>query len=84
MLWNLHYEQEHTPPAATNDHDANIKTSNPHVLQLPNAEPGLALENEVLEHVKAAWQRIVGAGEGGFMVFGEREGMGMGDDEEGE
>lgn len=38
-------------------------------------EPGLVLEDDVLKHVRAAWRRIVGEDEG-FMVFGEREGMG--------
>ena len=34
------------------------------------------LEDDVLKHVRAAWRRIVGeAGDEGFMVFGEREGM---------
>lgn len=38
-------------------------------------DPGLVLEDDVLKHVRAAWRRIVGEDEG-FMVFGEREGMG--------
>ena len=46
-------------------------------------EPGLVLEDDVLKHVRAAWGRIVGKDDG-FMVFGERGGMGgegAGDDD---
>lgn len=78
ILWYLHYDQKHTPPATTDDYDTNIictKISNPHVLKLPDVEPGLVLEDDVLKHVRAAWRRIMGEDEG-FMIFGEREGMG--------
>ena len=77
ILWDLHYDQRHTPPTADN-FDANIdcaKLANPHVLKLPDVDPGLALEDDVLKHVRAAWRRIMG-GDEGFMVFGEREEMG--------
>lgn len=79
ILWSLHYDQKHTPPATVDDYDANIQcaeTSNPHVLKLPDVEPGLVLEDDVLKHVRAAWRRIMGeGGDEGFMMFGEREGM---------
>ena len=83
ILWSLHYDQESTPPATTDDYDTNIncpQVSNPHVLKLPDLSPGLVLEDDMLKHVRAAWQRIMGEDEG-FMVFEEREGM---DDEEGD
>ena len=35
----------------------------------------------MLRHVRAAWRRIVGDDEEGFLTFAEREGMG---DEDGE
>ena len=38
-------------------------------------DPGSVLEDDVLKHVRAAWRKIVGEDDG-FMIFGEREGMG--------
>ncbi len=78
ILWSLHYDQKHAPPATANDYDTNIKcpqVANPHVLKFPDVDPGLVLEDDVLKHVRAAWQRITGDDEG-FMVFEEREGIG--------
>lgn len=77
ILWSLHYDQRHTPPATAEDYNTNIKCtniSNPHVLKLPDVDPGLVLEDDVLKHVRAAWRKIMGEDEG-FMIFGEREGM---------
>ena len=46
-------------------------------------DPGLILEDDVLKHVRAAWRSIVGEDEG-FMTFGEREGMGEEEIEDGD
>ena len=77
ILWSLHYDQRHTPPATAEGFNTNIKCvepSNPHVLRIPDVDPGLVLEDDVLKHVRAAWRKIMGEYEG-FMIFGEREGM---------
>ncbi|CAF9942085.1 MAG: Rab proteins geranylgeranyltransferase component A [Alectoria fallacina] len=76
ILWYLHYDQKRNSPATADDYDANIrcaKLSNPHVLKLPDMDPGLALEDDLLKHVRAAWRRIVDEDEV-FMAFGERDG----------
>ncbi len=83
-LWYMHYDQKHEPPATTDDYDANIKgedLSNDHILRLPDLAPGLALEDDVLKHVKAAYHRIVGDEGAAFMIFDDREGAGDDDNE---
>lgn len=84
VLWYMHYNQQYEPPATTDDYDANIKCedlSNNHVLRLPDLAPGLALEDDVLKHVQAAYNRIVGDGGAPFMIFEDREGTGDDDNE---
>ena len=83
-LWYMHYDQKYGPRATTDDYDANIKCedlSNDHVLRLPDLAPGLELEDDVLKHVQAAYNRIIGDEGAAFMVFEDREGTG-GDDNE--
>lgn len=78
VLWSLHYDQRQNPPTTSVDYNNNIKcakTSYPHVQQLPDVDPGLVLEDDVLKHVRAAWRKIVGEDEE-FLNFGERDGMG--------
>ena len=81
-LWYMHYDQKYEPPISTDDYDANIKCddlSNDHVLRLPDLAPELALEDDVLKHVQAAYNRVVGEEGAAFMIFEDREGTG--DDE---
>ena len=83
-LWCLHYDQKYEPPVTTNDYDANIKCehlSNDHILRLPDLAPGLALDDDVLKHVQAAYHRIVGDEGAAFMIFEDREGTGDDDNE---
>ena len=75
----MHYDQHYKPPATTDDYDANIKCerlANDYVLQLPDIAPGLELENDVLRHVRAAYERIMGDDGTAFMMFDDREGTG--------
>jgi len=51
------------------------------VLQLPDLAPGFILEDGVLKHVRAAYQKIMGDEGVPFMVFEDREGQG--DEEDG-
>ena len=84
VLWYIHYDQKYDPPATTDDYDANIKCEdlfNDHVLRLPDLAPGLALEDDVLKHVQAAYNRIVGDEGAAFMIFKDREGTGDDDNE---
>ena len=78
VLWSMHYDQKYGPPP-TDDYDANIKyedLSNDHILRLPDLQPGLALDDDVLKHVQAVYNRIVGEEGAAFMVFEDREGTG--------
>ena len=78
-LWHTHYDQKYAPPATTDDYDSNTKCedlSNDHILRLPDLQPGLALEDDVLRHVQAVYNRIVGEEGAAFMVFLDREGTG--------
>ena len=83
-LWYLHYDQKYEPPATFDDYDANIRCedlSNDHILRLPDLAPGLAFEDDVLKHVQAAYNRIVGNEGAPFMIFEDREGTGEDDNE---
>ena len=83
-LWYMHYDQKYEPPVTTDDYDANIKCedlSNDHILRLPKLAPGLALEDDVLKHVQAAYNTIVGEEGAAFMIFEDREGTGDDDNE---
>ncbi|KAK4695870.1 hypothetical protein P7C71_g1955, partial [Lecanoromycetidae sp. Uapishka_2] len=76
ILWHLHYDQQYVPPGTAYDYEANIRSdqmTNSNVLQLPDLEPSLVLEDGVLKHVKAAYERIAGEGTA-FMLFEDREG----------
>jgi len=73
----MHYDQQYKLPITTDDYDTNIicnQISNDNVLQLPDLAPGLALEDDVLKHVKAAYERIMGDDGAGFMLFEDRGG----------
>lgn len=75
----MHYDQQYTSPPTTNDWDSNIATyafENDRVLKLPDMAPGMALEDDVLKHVKAAYERVMGDDATGFMMFEDREGVG--------
>lgn len=79
----MHYDQQRTASPTSDDWQANIQCdefSNPHVLRLPDLAPGFALEDDVLKHVKAAYQKIMGDERAPFMLFEDREGQGEGGD----
>ena len=83
-LWYMHYDQRYEPPATTDDYDTNIKCedlSNDRILRLPDLAPGLALEDDVLKHVQAVFNRIVGDAGAPFMLFEDREGTGDDDND---
>ena len=83
-LWHLHYDQRYQAPATTDDYDTNVKCedlSNDHILRLPDLQPGLALEDDVLKHVQAVYNNIVGDEGAAFMLFEDREGTGDDDND---
>lgn len=98
ILWSLHYTQQYTLPslatAPTFSHTrSSIDSNQPtpsvkedRIIQIPDQNPGLALEDSMLKNVRETWEKIVGEDIGeGFMVFEDREGLGEGggdDDEE--
>ncbi len=52
------------------------------MITLAELSPDLALEDSVLQEVKAAWEKIVGEEVGeGFMLFDDRGGSDDNDDE---
>ena len=83
-LWYMHYDQRYEPPATTDDYDVKIKCkdlSNDHILRLPDVGPGLTLEDDVLRHVQAAYNKIIGEEGAAFMIFDDREGTGDDDND---
>ena len=78
ILWSTHYHQQYNSPPASDGAQPNLVSkdfANDHILQLPDLDPGLALEDDVLKHVKAAYEQIMGDGSMGFMAFEDREGV---------
>lgn len=75
----MHYDQEYPISPEMDDHLSGISSNTylqDHVLQLPDVAPGLVLEDDVLEHVRAAYRKIMGD-DSGFMMFEDREGVGV-------
>ncbi|KAI4118164.1 MAG: hypothetical protein LQ338_007453 [Usnochroma carphineum] len=92
ILWSLFYTQHHPTSSSTSlVPDTEDSTTAPdhkcdRILCLRDLSPSLALEDEVLRDVRAAWEVITaddGEARGGFLQFEEREGVGAEDDEEG-
>ena len=90
ILWSVFYTQEHTLPMSTKENTASSSndqaTCTPHrrIIELSDLPPGLALEDDLLRNVRAAWEKITGGNGEGFMQFTEREGMGTEGEEEDE
>ena len=83
ILWSMYFDQLYTPPSTLDDKHSAVAVGlslDDHVIQLPDLGSGLALEDDVLKQVKAAYEKIMGEGKG-FMIFEDREGTG--DDGEG-
>lgn len=68
----MQYQQQYGSPTQSQINDG--------VIGLPLLSSGLALEDEVLEGVKTAWQRITGEPAEAFMQFEVREGVGEDDE----
>lgn len=86
ILWHMQYDQDFRQTPTVDDIEANNECnelSNPHILRLPDLAPGFVLEDDVLKHVRAAYEKIVGDEGAPFIVFEDREGQG-GDDEGGD
>lgn len=83
ILWSLHYSQ--TGPLTTDQNGPKIDPLNdPRIMLLHDLNPGLALEDSVLNNVKAVWEQIVGEETGGgFMMFEDRDGVEEDEQEEG-
>ncbi|KAL8894411.1 MAG: hypothetical protein Q9207_008506, partial [Kuettlingeria erythrocarpa] len=89
ILWSISYTQHHTTsplsPSSVEVNDLPIESLPKHgTIRLQDLAPSLALEDEVLKDVQAAWERITaddGAARGRFLQFEDREGLGHGDDD---
>lgn len=86
ILWGLSYTQEHAISESPSkdiisDLDDLASSTLPNrILQLPDLPPGLVLEDDLLRTVRDAWEKITG-GDGDFMQFAEREGLGDEDED---
>ncbi len=87
VLWGAHYTQEHAiaehpSKDMISDLDDLASSTLPNrILQLPDLPPGLVLEDDLLRTVRDAWEKITG-GDGEFMQFAERQGLGDEDEDE--
>ncbi|KAF2083590.1 hypothetical protein K490DRAFT_60336 [Saccharata proteae CBS 121410] len=83
LLWKLQYERLPRASASNSGHDGS-SGSHANIHLFPPSGVSLAFNDEVLDHVRIAWQKIMGpdADPSGFMVFEEREGLGGQMDEE--
>ncbi|KAL8907468.1 MAG: hypothetical protein Q9171_005854 [Xanthocarpia ochracea] len=95
VLWTLAYKQHHLMPSSPSrpsdpqkspNDDPTVDESNQHcgIIHLQDLGPSLALEDEVLKNVRAAWERITaddGDDRGAFMQFHNRVGIGGEDDD---
>ena len=70
----MHYRQRYNTSAIVST------SSHPNVLQLPDLTPGFVLEDDVLKHVRTAYDRIMDDEATQFMIFDDREGAGAADD----
>lgn len=68
VIWRMQYEQRH--PVVQRQQEDNG------VIKLASISSSLALEDEVLDDVKAAWRKTTGGEEATFMQFDAREGIG--------
>ncbi|KAL9103932.1 MAG: hypothetical protein Q9163_001080 [Psora crenata] len=67
VLWCLQYVQQIPQPQST------AMTTHPHIVTIPEAAPSFVLEDDVLQNVRAVWERVVGDEKGdGFMTFADR------------
>lgn len=92
-LWSLTYTQHHQLPSSqpdeisnhTDEHHQTVDTRKSGIIYLNDLSPSLALEDEILKDVRAAWELITaddGESRGAFMQFEDRQGAGMEDEEE--
>lgn len=72
VLWNMLYEQKsEVASGPLIEHG---------IVTLPSLSSSLALEDDVLDSVRNAWQEITGADWEAFMRFEAREGIGEDED----
>ncbi|KAL9092814.1 MAG: hypothetical protein Q9165_004232 [Trypethelium subeluteriae] len=77
VLWSMQYEQMATAtPAVFGGGGSTNTNTDGRVMLLPPVPLDLALDDRILESVRSVWEKIVGEGNNGFMVFEDREGAG--------
>ena len=83
ILWSVFYIREHAPSGFPNHSTASAvddtagNALHSRILQLPDLQPGLALDDDLLRVVRDTWGKITGGNGEGFMQFSEREGIGL-------
>lgn len=76
ILWQLQYQQRRDIPSSS-DHIDEEKS-----IILPASSVDLAFDEEILDSVKDAWQRITGDQPQDFLVFEDRNPVGDDNDDE--
>lgn len=73
VLWSMRYTQ--AGRLSNGSAEPHLHTLSPHVLRIPPSGLDLAFEDDTVDVVQEAWQRIVGdeVGREEFMVFDDRE-----------
>ncbi len=88
MSYTQHHTTSRVSPSSTEVNDLPSESLPKHgTIRLQELTPSLALEDEVLKDVRAAWERITaddGDARGRFLLFEDREGLGGGDDDYGD
>jgi len=81
VLWSLRYQQC-SPEHPSADSDQVIDSREDSFVTLPSPSLDLVFDETILDTVKSAWERILGADTQDFLVFEDRNGMG--EDDEGD
>jgi hypothetical protein len=76
VLWQLQYQQRSGAPSSSGGVDGEK------FIALPASSVNLAFDENILDSVKAAWQKITGGEPQDFLVFEDRNPVGDDDDDE--
>lgn len=74
VLWSLKYQQQSDFPTLAPEAEGESEMD-PHIMCFPDPPLDLAFDDIILDHVKDAWQRIVGnaVNQDEFLKFEDRE-----------
>lgn len=76
VMWQLQYQQHVGVPSSSNNFDDDKS------IALPASSVDMAFDENILDSVKAAWQKITGGQPQDFLVFEDRNPVGDDDDDD--